>query len=93
MSDRYGSQANILSFEVANALNIMQMLKDTKIRIFTLSKERIPVLGTVDLNFTYDIQNFVTKCFVVNFNCKNIIRIESAVNMDLINNIIEKHIQ
>lgn len=94
-----GAQANILSSETADMLKIKDILKNTSMRIFTFSGERIPVLGTVDLNIWYTNKNFNSKFFIVNIACKNIIGIETAIAMNLIkqvnsisiNKLIEKY--
>lgn len=94
-----GAQANILSVKTADLLKIKQFLKKSSVRIFTFSGERIPVLGTVDLNFIYNNEHFNSKFFIVNMMCKDIIGIEMAVKMNLIkevnsisvNKVIEKY--
>ncbi|XP_075150535.1 uncharacterized protein LOC142224639 [Haematobia irritans] len=81
-----GAQANIMSAKTADMLKMKSFFK-TSVRIFTFSGERIPVLGTVDLDFIYKDELFNATFFIVNMECKNIIGIEMAVKMNLVKEI------
>lgn len=94
-----GAQANIISKEIAKKLNFLNLLKNTVVNIFTFSGEKLAVLGTIKLSVVYENETHILKFFVVDMKCKNIIGIQSAIDMNLIknvniltlNNIIEKY--
>ncbi|XP_037828511.1 uncharacterized protein K02A2.6-like [Lucilia sericata] len=82
-----GAQANIMSFETINILNMKHMIKNTNVKIFTFSGELLKVLGFADLSVIYEGQIFNIKFYIVNIICRNIIGLESAIKLNLIRNI------
>lgn len=89
LSNRSRSTGKILSTETADFLNIKNILIPSKTRICTFSGDRVPVLGTANLEVNYKNTCFLVKFFIVNIQCKNIIGIETAVNMNLIRQVNE----
>lgn len=82
-----GSQVNIISTDILNKLYVKNLLKKTKVNIFTFSGEKLKVLGSVDLKIVYENQSHILNFFVVNMKCKNIIGLQSARDMFLIKNV------
>lgn len=82
-----GAQANIMSTYSINKLNIKCLLKKTKVNIFTFSGEKLSVVGSIDLKINHENQTYILKFFVVDMMCRNIIGLQSAIEMNLVKNV------
>lgn len=79
-----GAQVNIISKNTAKLLNVKDLCKENKVNILTFSGEKLNVLGSINLRIIYEKQMYNLKFFVIDLNCKNIIGLEAAINLNLI---------
>lgn len=82
-----GAQANIISLKTAGLLNVNDLLRKTKVNIFTFSGEKLRVLGKIFLRVVFEEKMYLMKFFVVDINCNNIIGLQSARDMGLVRNV------
>lgn len=78
-----GAQANLMSVNTFKSFNIKL---DTNVcnNLITLSGERLPVIGKVNVCVKHDNQSVYNDFFILNMNCNDIIGIELAKELKLI---------
>lgn len=62
-----GAQANIISIESLKSILPNYFLKKTNVRIFTFSGEKLSVLGTINLEISYEGQTHILNFFCCDF--------------------------
>lgn len=82
-----GAQANILSVKSANYLNLNNNVLPSNVNILSFSGEKLPIIGKVDLNISFENQFYTSDFYILNLNCKNIIGLDLAIKMNLIKKI------
>ncbi|XP_036341596.1 uncharacterized protein K02A2.6-like [Rhagoletis pomonella] len=79
-----GAQANLLSIENFNKLNIGKLESKICHNILTFSGERLPLLGKVNVKLLYKKVTYSAEFYVLNMKCKNVIGLELAIKMNLV---------
>lgn len=65
-------------------MNICKINNKFYNNILTFSGEKLPVVGSIDLNLDYKNVKYFTKFYVLQMQCKNVIGLELAIQMNLV---------
>uniref|UniRef100_A0A146LC45 RNA-directed DNA polymerase n=1 Tax=Lygus hesperus TaxID=30085 RepID=A0A146LC45_LYGHE len=80
-----GAQCNVLSSRQVEKLGLdKNNIQPSKVRITSFSKNTIPVVGKVTLQCTYKSERHSINCYVVDYECSNILGLQSSERMGLI---------
>lgn len=80
-----GSMINVISKEnFLHAGFSIKLLKPFTKRVYSFTGNRLSILGVADLNVVYRNKTFDLPFVVVDFNCQNILGLESCIAMGLI---------